>query len=125
MGLPAGWEVDAVNINQDGTVILLDSDRAGLGSARLNYTETCKPGEAVSVPSDQDGAEALQYIEQVDLGFRAQRYYLFPGGCVWWEFEFDAGVSATHSIELQDQLLLVSRQAVNENIRQSFIDEEL
>ncbi len=123
--LPAGWDADAVNINQDGTVVLMDSDRAGLGSARLHYGATCDIGEAVSVPSDQDGAEAFEYIEQVDPGFRARRYYTFSGGCVWWVFEFDAGASATHSIELQDQLVLISRQIVNENVRQNFIDEEL
>ncbi len=124
-GLPAGWDADEVIINQNGTVVRMDSDRAGLGSARLHFGTTCNLGEAVSVPSDQDGAEAFEYIEQIDPGFRAQRYYLFSGGCVWWVFEFDAGASATHSIELQDQLVLISRQAVNENIRQVFIDEEL
>ena len=50
---------------------------------------------------------------------------MFPGGCVWWEFEFDADASATHSIEVQDRLTLVTRKSVNEGIRQTFIDEKL
>lgn len=123
--LPVGWEVDAVTINQDGTVIRFDSDRAGVGAANLYYAETCDLGDAVTVPSEQDGAEAFEYIEQIGPGFRAERYYLFPGGCVWWEFEFDADASATHSIEVQDRLMLVTRKFLNENIRQTFIDEQL
>lgn len=123
--LPVGWEIDAVNIDQDGTAIRLDSDRAGLRAAGLHYVETCDLGEAVSVPSDQEGAETFEYIEQIEPGFRAERYYVFGGGCVWWDFEFESGASATLSIELQDRLVLTSRDDLNDNIRENFIDEEL
>lgn len=58
-------------------------------------------------------------------GLWAERYYLSPGGCVWWEFDFDSDASATHSIELQDLLMLFARQYLNETMRKSFIDEDL
>ena len=123
--LPTGWTVSAVTIDQDGTEVALDSDRAGTGAARLQYRASCDRGEAVSVPSDQDGADAFEHVEQVRPGFRADRLYLFAGGCVRWSFDFDADASAGLSIELQDRLTLVPRATLNASIRETFIDEEL
>ena len=79
----------------------------------------------MSVPSEQDGAEAFEYIEQLTPGFRAERYYLFPGGCCRWEFDFDSGHSATHSIELQERLILVTRHSSTTACAKNFIDEQL
>jgi hypothetical protein len=123
--LPAGWEVNSVVIDQDHTQVVLDSDRAGMGAARLRFEDGCDLGPAVEVPSSQDGADQFEFIEQVEPGFQAQRYFVFPGGCAWWEFDFDDGASAALSIELGDQVTLLSRELVNQNIRETFIDEEL
>ena len=123
--LPDGWTVAGVTVDQDGSEVRLDSDRAGDDAARLHYRQTCDVGEAVSVPSDQEGAEAYEYVGRLTSGFRADRLYRFEGGCVRWEFDFDADASATLSIELQDRLTLLSRTTLNENIRETFIDEEL
>lgn len=124
-GLPRGWEVRTVTIDHDGSEVELDSDRAGAGAASLHYSSACEVGDAVWVPTDQPGADAYEFIERIGRGFQADRFYLFDGGCVRWEFDFDAEASATLSIELQDRLSLVPRQALNESIRESFIDEEL
>ena len=124
-GLPLGWEVDEITINEQGTLIHFDSDRAGVGAANLHYVKTCDIGDAAAAASNQDGAEAFQNTEQTGLGFRAERYYLFPGGCVWWEFEFDPDVPATYAVDLQNRLTLITRQFLNETIHQTFIDEEL
>lgn len=123
--LPTGWEASSVTIDQGGTEILFDSDRAGTGAARLEYRASCDRGEAVAVPSDQEGADTFEYVERLRPGFRADRLYVFPGGCVRWRFDFDAEASAVLSIELQDRLTLISRDALNASIRESFIDEEL
>ena len=123
--LPDGWTVAAVSIDQDGTVVRLDSDRAGPGAAELRYAETCDVHEAVAVPSDIDGAARFDRPERLEPGFREQRFYVFAGGCVWWEFDFADDASATLSIGLGDGLELFSRAALNESIRESFIDEEL
>ena len=128
--LPTGWEVDSVQIDQDGTVIRLDSDRAGAGAAELRYAVTCDIGEAVSVPGDHDGANRFDYRILGEPGsLRAQRYYMFSGGCVWWDFDF-VGVDESVllfrlSFELGNTLTLVTRDWLNELIRESFIDEEL
>ena len=123
--LPAGWEGDTVTIDQDGTVVRLDSDRAGSGAAQLRYVESCSLGDAVAVPSDQDGADRYELIERVEPDFAAQRYYVFPGGCVWWDFDFREGASAALSIELGDALTLLTRTDLNDSLRETFIDEDL
>lgn len=124
-GLPDGWALDSVTVNQDGTVVRLDSDRAGDEAALLRFVEVCDLGEAIPVPGGLEGAERFELIERVERGFRASRFYVFPGGCAWWEFDFAPGVTSALSVELGDRLQLISRVSLNEGIRESFIDEEL
>lgn len=123
--LPDGWDVDTVTIDQDGTVVFFESDRAGDEAAVFHYTESCELGDAVSTPSDHEGAERFEYIERVEPGFRAKRFYTFEGGCMWWEFDFDDDATASLSIELGDRLVTVTRDAVNQSVRDSFIDVDL
>jgi hypothetical protein len=122
--LPPGWEIAQVQITQDGTKLHFNSDRAGQGAANLRFEDSCDIGGAAAVPSDQPGAERYELIESVDPDFRAQRFYVFPGGCVWWDFDFSADASASLSIELGDALTLITRLALREDISESFIDED-
>jgi len=123
--LPSGWERSTVTIDQGGSVIRLDSDRAGADAATLHIAETCDIGEAVPVPSDQDGAQAYEFIERIEPGLRAQRYYVFAGGCVWWDFDFNNGAPAALAVELQNRLFLFDREFLIESVRENFLDEEL
>jgi len=123
--LPDGWEVDKVRVDQDGMEVRLDSDRAGDNAAIFHYTETCDIGDAVSSPSEQRGAERYEYVEQIAPSFRAQRYYVFEGGCVWWEFDFHPDATAALAIDLGDRLHTIPRQELIDMVRESFIDVEL
>ena len=123
--LPPGWEKSTVNINEDGTVITFDSDRAGSNAAVARFFESCDLGEAVQVRSEHQSAERFEFIERVTPGFRARRFYVFEGGCTTWEFDFDDGAPAALSIELVDAVTLYSRADLNEKLRASFIDKEL
>ena len=75
--------------------------------------------------TDQAGALTYEYIERIRPGFRADRTYLFDGGCVRFSFDFDDEASPTLSIELRNALTLIPRSVLNEDLRESFIDEEL
>jgi hypothetical protein len=123
--LPTGWTVDRVRVNEEHTVVTLDSDRAGDDAAVLRVESACRVDHAVSAPSDQPNANRFDFVEQVEPSFRAERYYVFPGGCVSWTFDFDRDVSATQSVAIGDSLTLVPRDALNADIRESFIDEEI
>lgn len=123
--LPAGWGVGHVFVDQDGTSVHLDSDRAGEDAAVMRFVAECELGDAVFVPSDQPGASRYELIERVTPGFRADRIYWFLGGCVRWRFDFDDGAPAGLSVELGNSMVLVRRDIVNEGIRETFIDEEV
>jgi hypothetical protein len=154
LDLPTGWTVATVQVNEHHSVITLDSDRAGEGAAVLRLEEACDVTDAVSVPSDlialeeddlawQGGpwpgglgidieaeappkpAERFDLIERVQPSFRAERFYVFPGGCVSWTFNFDEGTSATESVSIGNALALMSRQNLQDNVREHFIDEEI
>jgi hypothetical protein len=123
--LPDGWSVDDTQIDQDGTVIRFDSDRAGDDAAIFHYAATCEVGDAAYQPSEHEGAEKYENIEQLPPGFRAQRYYTFDGGCMWWEFAFEGDATSALSIDLGGRLTTYTREFLNDAVSESFIDEEL
>lgn len=123
--LPEGWSYSTVDIDEGGTVVELDSDRAGTGAATLRFDDSCSIGDAVQVPSDLDGADRFDFVERLEPGFRARTYYLFEGGCVSWRFDFDNDASATESVAIEGAVMLVSRDDIDANIRETFIDTGL
>lgn len=124
-GLPEGWSFSSVAVDQDGTVVRLDHDRAGTNAANLRYDPSCPIDVAVGVPSSFEGVARFDNIERLQPGFRARIHYQFEGGCVTWIFDFDKDASATESVALEDVLDLVSRDALNDGIREDFMDAEL
>jgi hypothetical protein len=123
--LPTGWTFASVLVNEEQTVVRLDSDRVGDDAAVLRLEESCDTSGAVESPSGQPAAERYDLIERLQPGLRAEQFYVFPGGCVWWSFDFDSGTSATEAVAVDDALELVSRVALNEGLRETFIDEEI
>jgi hypothetical protein len=123
--LPEGWEVDSVTIDQDGTTVVIDSDRAGRGAAVLRLRESCDVSASVRAPSDLPVALRFDTIEQLVPSFRAERFYLFAGGCVSWSFDFDEGASAAETVEIGEALDLYSRVKLNELIHETFIDRDV
>jgi hypothetical protein len=123
--LPAGWEVNTVDITQAGTTVVIDSDRAGFTAASLRYLSECDVGDAIATPSDDDRTERFELIRQVSPRFQEDRFYLFEGGCIWWNFDFDVGVPSAMSVELENSLQLIDRDDFNDGLRESFVDEDL
>ena len=124
--LPAGWEFESVQVDQEGTRVVLESDRAGEGVATFHFVETCDlTSGAVATPSDRVDTARFDAIEQVTPAFRASRFYIFEGGCVWWRFDFDHEVPSALSIELDNSVTFLDRQVVNDNVRDTFIDEDI
>jgi hypothetical protein len=123
--LPEGWNVASVRVDQDGTTIRFDSDRAGRAAAVLRLADACDVSLAVPATSDQPPAARFDDIEQLVPRFRGVRYYVFPGGCVWWTFAFAEGASATETVAIGEALTLYSRATLNENVHKTFIDEDV
>ncbi len=123
--LPHGWDIETVAIDESGTVITFNSNRAGTIAARLRFTETCDIGDAVSTPSDHPDTERFEHIERIDPSFLATRTYRFDGGCVQWDFEFDQGAPSALSIQLGNSMHLMERSELQRILAESFLDEPL
>ncbi len=123
--LPDGWQVASVKVDQDGTVVRLDSDRAGDDAATLRLEAECDITGAVRAVTEFPTVARYDRIDRLEPGFRASRFYVFPGGCVWWSFDFDNGASATESVAIGERLELISREEFNDGLRETFIDEDI
>lgn len=123
--LPDGWSIASVRVTQGGSAVVLDSDRAGDNAAELLFESSCDVSVGVTSPSEQADAQRFDNIEQLSPRFRSQRHYVFDGGCVSWFFDLDDGVSATESVAIGERLRLVSRRSLNDQLSQTFIDEDL
>ncbi len=123
--LPDGWMVASVHVDQDGTMVKLDSDRAGDDAATLRFATGCEISNGVAAVSEFPTVARYDRIDRLQPGFRASRFYVFRGGCVWWSFDFDDDASATESVAIGETLELVSRRALNDGLRDTFIDEDI
>lgn len=123
--LPTGWTVATVDIGNEGTVVVFDSDRAGMSAARFRYEESCDLGAATSTPTEFERTSRYEWILEVEPRFKGNRYYRFDGGCVTWEFDFDADAPAAMAVELASSLAFVDREQVNADMRREFVDEDL
>ncbi len=123
--LPEGWTVATVDVNQDRSILTLDSDRAGSEAAVLRLDSSCDPSGAIPAPSEFPTVERFDHVKRLAPGFRAERFYVFDGGCVSWNFDFSTDASATEAVAVGDALRLVSREELDDQLRATFVEEEL
>ncbi len=123
--LPEGWSVAAVSVNQDRTIVRLDSDRAGDDAAVLRFDGSCELGDAVPVPSDDPRIDRYEDIERLEPDFRATWYAVVEGACWWWEFDFVAGASATLAVRVDNAVGWITRAELNANLAEGFVDAEI
>lgn len=84
-----GWHFQSFRVNDVGTTFYLDSDRAGAQAVRVDLTEDCDTTEATEVPTDTPGARQFERIDTLGERYAGTRYYVFPGGCVTYNFDFE------------------------------------
>lgn len=123
--LPEGWELESISITHDGSVIELDHDRVGQGAALLRFGEVCDTKSAAEVQSEWAGAQAFEEVKRGQPAYIGQRFYVFNGGCIWWDFDFTGEEPAITAFQLRESLVLLTRVSVNEGLHASFMDEDL
>ena len=109
--LPAGWKLDGVRIDDDGSTIWLDSEIAGhrAVAATLRPPEECSVDDAVPVASDEIGIERYERPERLPPELVSRRTYVFDGGCVEYLFRFSRDASAALTVEIDDALSFLPR----------------
>jgi membrane-associated phospholipid phosphatase/tRNA A-37 threonylcarbamoyl transferase component Bud32 len=117
--LPAGWELGGTHVERHDASFWLDSDRGGdkAVTARLVPRDECDVTGATPVPSDEVGTERFERPDRLHPALRSTRYYLFPGGCVTYEFAFDEGADPALMFSAEQALAFEPRATLVEHVR--------
>lgn len=121
--LPPGWTVSDVFVRNGRVRFALNSDRVGMHAVQVVLERTCQLGGAkvTRVPSDEPGTRRYERIGEVrtGVGFTGTRFYLFPGGCVTYQFQFNSEERARPIGEVTSSLSFVARDAMRSLIREA------
>jgi hypothetical protein len=98
--LPAGWQVhDGADIARGHATFWLDSGLAGGQAFAVTLSATCDVSGAQQVRSDQPETRRFDRPLSQQPQFAQQRFYIFPGGCVSYQFNFAGGGSPLLAIQ--------------------------
>jgi hypothetical protein len=118
--LPAGWSVSDVFIHNGRARFTLDSDRVGPQAVTVVLERYCSIPRIHRVPSDESGTRRYEEIGEVrpGVGFTGTRFYLFPGGCVTYQFQFRSEERAEPIGEVTLAVSFVTRDAVRTHVQE-------
>jgi tRNA A-37 threonylcarbamoyl transferase component Bud32/membrane-associated phospholipid phosphatase len=116
--LPAGWEHGGSHIERGRAEFWLDSDQGGdrAVTATLVPADECDVVGAVPVPSDEVGTQRFERPDRLRPELHGTRYYLFPGGCVTYEFAFDGDASPGLMFSAEQALAFQPRTKLVEHV---------
>jgi membrane-associated phospholipid phosphatase len=98
--LPSGWTAAGAIVTNGRAAFWLDSDRAGARAVTITLTAGCDTTGAERIPSDQAGAERFERPLSLQPRFALTRLYVFPGGCITYQFSFVPGAAPSLAIPL-------------------------
>jgi len=118
--LPAGWSVGDVFIHNGLARFVLDSDRVGAHAVTVVLRRVCSLPTVTRVPTDEPGTRRFEQIGEVrpGVGFTGTRFYLFPGGCLTYEFTFDGEARAEPIGQATLALTFITRDEVRTRVRE-------
>jgi tRNA A-37 threonylcarbamoyl transferase component Bud32 len=119
--LPAGWEHGGAHIERGRATFWLDSDRGGARAVTVTLVprDDCDVGDAVPVPSDELGTERFERPDRLRPGLRSTRYYLFPGGCVTYEFAFAGEADPALLFSAEQALAFQPRTLLSQHVEET------
>ena len=117
--LPTGWTFGGGQVHSNRARFWLDSDRAGRHAVQVTLTPSCQTSPRDSVPSDQAGARRFEEPAGLRPRLLDRRAYVFPGGCVTYDFRFAPGASAFLVFDVDAAVSLASRETVVSYLRKA------
>ncbi len=88
--MPPGWSFRELQVSQDGSTLVIASDRAGDEALTVTLDRRCSTAGAKRIPSDEVGTQRFERVRAVSPSYSGIRYYTFPGGCVRYEFRLES-----------------------------------
>ena len=116
--IPLGWDVSGLEATNEDARFWLDSNRDGVRAVEIRLDESCDTGGATQIPSDREGMDRWERVEQVTPEYVGTRYYVFDGGCISVVFRL-SGENWAEPLGFATQGLgAVPREAVREAVRE-------
>ena len=115
--LPSGWHVGGADIASGHARFWLDSDQAGAHAVTITLSAACDTSGAQQIPSDQPGTRRLEHPLSLRPQFSDLRFYLFPGGCVSYRFQFTPGASPLLAIPVDSVVAFMPRATLVQYIK--------
>ena len=101
--LPAGWSYGGSDVSNTAARFWLDSDRGGLHAVEVALAISCRITGAVDVTNSTSEGGVRVYLDEFDLHpFTANKYFVFPGGCVTYRYRFGPEAEATLALEADE-----------------------
>ena len=98
--LPAGWTYGGSDVSNAVARFWLDSDRGGYHAVEVSLEASCRITGAVDVTNSTSEGGVRVYVNEFDLHpFSANKYFVFPGGCVTYRYRFGPEAEATLALE--------------------------
>jgi len=115
--LPSGWHVAGADAASGHARFWLDSDQAGASAVTITLSAACDTTGARQVPSDQPRTRRFDRTLSLHPQFSGLRYYLFPGGCITYRFQFTPGASPQLAIPAGSAVALMPRATLVQYIK--------
>jgi hypothetical protein len=121
-GFPAGWGFGGSDVRSGTARFWLNSDRGGLRAVEVDLSSSCSTTGAAPVRPSRDEAGVRAFEESLSPPPRlsANRFLVFPGGCVTHRYRFEGGASASLAREAEEALSLVPRSIVVSQVHSEF-----
>ena len=117
--LPAGWTYGGSDVRNGIATFWLDSDRGGLHSVQVSLTSSCRTAGSVDVTNSTSEAGVRVFLHEFTLHpFSANKYFLFPGGCVTYRISFGPKAEPTLALEADEALAFGFRTVLVQKIQQ-------
>jgi hypothetical protein len=122
VAFPAGWSYGGSDVRSGNARFWLASDRAGFRAVEVSLTRSCRTIGAIDMTaSTQESGVREELVRTYDLHpYTADRYFLFPGGCVTYRYRFAAGASTTLALEADQAITFGLRSTLVERVEEDF-----
>jgi membrane-associated phospholipid phosphatase len=117
--LPSGWTATNTEMINGQAQFWLNSDRAGDRAITVTLTARCDTSGAIRIPSDQPGARRYERPLSLHPKFALVRMYIFPGGCVTYQFSFVTGAASSLAIPIDTAITFEPRSVLVEHVQRT------
>jgi hypothetical protein len=110
--LPAGWAFDSFSARRGQSRIALTLGPNREKALVVTLTRDCDVRSATRVRTDRSGARRYEDVQVSAKAYAGDSYYLFPGGCITFEFHINGVGAAPTARMVAGSVRVVDRTAL-------------